>query len=95
MGEVKKHEFKEQIILIVREVELKNATYQIRVVQWTVDDIEGDPVLEKRLIFKKRDQKQLGRHKGFDRDDFNIIIDKQEEIKDALNPRNGPKYYPR
>lgn len=75
-------------------LELKDMKYSwVGIEQWTVKEADGSsrtskPTLVKREKVKNPDESgfRTGKCKGFTIDDFNLILEKQEEIKGALSP---------
>lgn len=70
-------EIKEEVLGILHTAEAAGKKYVIRVVCWG----KGKPSLEKREQYEAEDgSTKNGKAKGFNKDDFELLLEKQDEI---------------
>ena len=70
------------VLLVLDEKIGRGAIIKLQVVRWN----KYSPVLEKREYYQKDDEKKLitGKAKGFNYEDFQIIVDNMDKIQKIL-----------
>ena len=84
---------KEHVVRVVYETADTNTTKtQLRVVSWN----NGPFVLEKRTFYKKSDVWRMGKKRGLNRNDLDLIMERYEELTEifGLQPKGvvGKQY---
>lgn len=77
---MEKKEIECKILKVFNEIKSRN-TIRLQVIQWG----KYNPVLEKREYYIDAEgNEKTGKAKGFNSDDFSIILDNSEEIEKLL-----------
>ncbi|MFH1415595.1 MAG: hypothetical protein ABIH89_05870 [Elusimicrobiota bacterium] len=76
-------EIKEDVILELSRVEnAKGNPVVLRIVSWN----EGEAKIEKRSFWRnENDELRIGKNMGLNADDFQILLDKKDEIMSILS----------
>ena len=67
-------------LLLIAEREVSNNKEVLQIVRWG----KGKPTLEKRGYFLKDDEWFTAKAKGFNAEDFKMIMENKERIEDTL-----------
>lgn len=73
-------EITETVLKEISRAETGRGTTVIRIVVWG----KGSPQLEKREQYETEEGTRSGKAKGFSKDDFDLLLENQEEIKKLL-----------